>query len=95
MDRVDDFAEDPLLGSQFLKSLNSMCVEYLLFDDLGEILAMLSIDLIDPDGIEELKHQEITEERLLLGLLGLVNIASQHCLLESILHYEVLGYFLE
>ena len=56
---------------------------------------MLPVDLIDPDRVKVLEEQKVAQVWLLFRLLCLVDVAPQHCLLESVLHNEVLRYFLE
>jgi hypothetical protein len=51
---------------------------------------VIPVDLIDPDGVEILDKQEVTEIRLLVDLLCLEDIVPDHALSEALLNNKVL-----
>ena len=95
MNGVDHLPEDGLLCGELLEPLHRVDVIGLLLDQSCEVVAMRPVNLVDPDGIEELQEQEVGDIDPLLDLFRLINVVPQQSLLEGLLHDEVLRYFLK
>lgn len=89
MNDVDDLSEGLFLLNELIHALERVHGIHLFPDIEQEIFSLWPVNLIDPDRVKVLEHQEITKVWLFLRFTGLVYAIAKHRLLESLLHYIV------
>ena len=69
---INDLAEYGSLLRELLEPLEIMHGIDLFLEDIREVLPLRSVDLVDPDRVQVLKHQKITQIWLFLRFFRLI-----------------------